>query len=85
MQLGRFAGPIYTIILIVECLFFLFLEWWMPRVDIDYVRAHWDQKRFIEVSATSESVTVWSYFHSFRNKDKFRLKTPESFDTIVLS
>ncbi|KAF9064279.1 glycosyltransferase family 4 protein [Rhodocollybia butyracea] len=37
MRLGRFAGPIYTIILIVDCLFFLFLEWWMPREDIDFV------------------------------------------------
>ena len=49
MQLGPFAGPIYTIILIVDCLFFLFLEWWMPREDIDFVRSHWDQKRFVEV------------------------------------
>jgi phosphatidylinositol glycan class A protein len=51
MQLGRFAGPIYTIILIVDCLFFLFLEWWMPREDMDFVRARWDQAGFVEVSA----------------------------------
>ncbi|KAJ7595129.1 glycosyltransferase family 4 protein [Mycena floridula] len=37
MQLGPFAGPIYTIILIVDCIFFMFLEWWMPREDIDFV------------------------------------------------
>jgi hypothetical protein len=49
MQLGRFAGPIHTIILIVDCLFYLFLEWWMPREDIDFVRSHWEQKRFVEV------------------------------------
>lgn len=49
MQLGPFAGPIYTIILIVDCLFFLFLEWYMPREDLDYVRHHWDQGVFSEV------------------------------------
>ncbi|KAF9494813.1 glycosyltransferase family 4 protein [Pleurotus eryngii] len=40
MQLGPFAGPIYTIILIVDCLFFLFLEWWSPREDLDFVVDH---------------------------------------------
>jgi phosphatidylinositol glycan class A protein len=50
MQLGPFAGPIYTIILIVDCLFFMFLEWWMPREDIDFVKKHWDQGLFVEVS-----------------------------------
>jgi phosphatidylinositol glycan class A protein len=49
MELGTFAGPIYTIILIVDCLFFMFLEWWMPREDIDYVQMEWNQKRFLEV------------------------------------
>ncbi|KAH7924368.1 glycosyltransferase family 4 protein [Leucogyrophana mollusca] len=49
MQLGPFAGPIYTTILIVECLFFLFLEWWMPREDIDYVQKHWEHARFTQV------------------------------------
>ncbi|KAG5635366.1 hypothetical protein H0H81_011541 [Sphagnurus paluster] len=46
MELGPFAGPIYTIILIVDCLFFLFLEWWMPREDLDYVNTHWDARKF---------------------------------------
>jgi phosphatidylinositol glycan class A protein len=49
MRLGPFAGPIYTVILIVDCLFFLFLEWWMPRVDIDYVKRHWNQDLFVKV------------------------------------
>ena len=49
MQLGPFAGPIYTIILVVDCLFFLFLEWWMPREDFDFVNVHWDHQRFSEV------------------------------------
>ncbi|KIK70306.1 glycosyltransferase family 4 protein [Collybiopsis luxurians FD-317 M1] len=55
MRLGPFAGPIYTIILIVDCLFFLFLEWWMPRENIDYVTRHWDQGRFAEVTRESEA------------------------------
>jgi phosphatidylinositol glycan class A protein len=49
MALGPFAGPIYTIILIVDCIFFLFLEWWLPREDLDFVHEHWDPKVFTEV------------------------------------
>ena len=49
MQLGPFAGPIYTIILIVDCIFFLFLEWWLPREDMDFVTCHWDERRLEEV------------------------------------
>jgi len=54
MQLGPFAGPIYTIILIVDCLFFMFLEWWMPREDIDFVKKHWDQGLFVELATMQE-------------------------------
>jgi len=46
MELGPFVGPIYTIILIVDCLFFLFLEWWMPREDLDYVTHEFRQEAF---------------------------------------
>lgn len=49
MGLGPFVGPIYTIILIVDCLFFAFLEWWMPRENIDYVDVTWDASRFEKV------------------------------------
>ena len=49
MSLGPFVGPIYTIILIVDCLFFAFLEWWMPRENIDYVDVSWDATRFEKV------------------------------------
>ncbi|KAI3598523.1 glycosyltransferase family 4 protein [Moniliophthora roreri] len=54
MQLGPFAGPIWTIILIVDCLFFMFLEWLMPREDLDYVKVHWDHGRFIELTEAGE-------------------------------
>ncbi|KAI0269418.1 transferase [Gloeopeniophorella convolvens] len=53
MGLGPFVGPIYTIILIVDCIFFALLEWWMPRENIDYVEAEWDATRFAEVAAAS--------------------------------
>lgn len=49
MDLGPFAGPIYTIILLVDCIFFLFLEWWIPRETLHYVDHYWDQKTFEEV------------------------------------
>ncbi|KAF8880060.1 glycosyltransferase family 4 protein [Infundibulicybe gibba] len=42
MQLGRFAGIIYTIILVVDCLWFSILEWLYPREDLDFVKDHWD-------------------------------------------
>ncbi|KAK1226917.1 Phosphatidylinositol N-acetylglucosaminyltransferase GPI3 subunit [Marasmius sp. AFHP31] len=55
MQLGPFAGPIWTIILVVDCLFFMFLEWLMPREDMDFVRENWDQDRFRQVATESQA------------------------------
>jgi phosphatidylinositol glycan class A protein len=49
MGLGRFAGPIWTIILIVDCMFFMFLEWWLPRDELDYVESTWDDNVFRQV------------------------------------
>lgn len=49
MELGPFAGPIYTVILLVDCLFFLFLEWWIPREKLHYVHHHWNQQAYNEV------------------------------------
>ncbi|KAF9001822.1 UDP-Glycosyltransferase/glycogen phosphorylase [Hymenopellis radicata] len=49
MALGPFFGPIYTIILVVDCVFFLFLEWWLPRENIDFVERHWDADKFREI------------------------------------
>lgn len=40
LQLGPFAGIIYTTILIVDCIFFLILEWCIPREDLDYTPMH---------------------------------------------
>jgi len=49
MDLGPFAGLIYTIILLVDCIFFIFLEWWIPRESLHYVHHHWEEERFREV------------------------------------
>jgi len=50
MSLGPFAGLIYTIILLVDCLFFLFLEWWLPREALHHVHSHWNQEIFKELA-----------------------------------
>ncbi|PSR83377.1 hypothetical protein PHLCEN_2v5756 [Hermanssonia centrifuga] len=51
LDLGRFAGPIFAIILVVDCLFFMVLEWWMPSWDIERVQMHWNQERFVEIAS----------------------------------
>ncbi|KAJ3546371.1 hypothetical protein NM688_g5522 [Phlebia brevispora] len=48
LDLGRFAGVIFAIILIVDCLFFLVLEWFMPACDLDTVQKRWNQERFVQ-------------------------------------
>ena len=58
MELGPFAGPIHTIILIVDCLFFLFLEWWMPREDLDYVTHELRQEAFRQVQPFNDLPNV---------------------------
>lgn len=50
LDIGIFAGPIYACILLVDCVFLLFLEWWLPECDLDKVEMHWDRSRFAEVS-----------------------------------
>ena len=37
LRLGAVAGPIFCIILVVDCLFFQFLEWLIPRSQLDFV------------------------------------------------
>ncbi|KZT70409.1 glycosyltransferase family 4 protein [Daedalea quercina L-15889] len=54
LELGRFVGPIFAIILLVDCLFFVFLEWWIPRDFIDKVEMHWDQRRFAQLAEEVE-------------------------------
>ncbi|EPS96892.1 hypothetical protein FOMPIDRAFT_127023 [Fomitopsis schrenkii] len=50
LGLGRFAGLIFAIILLVDCLFFAFLEWWIPGETMDKVEMHWSQQRFAELA-----------------------------------
>ncbi|KAF5351110.1 hypothetical protein D9756_008314 [Leucocoprinus leucothites] len=54
MDLGPFVGPIYTIILLVDRVFFLVLEWFYPREDMDYVEHHWNN----DVLAKSKPVST---------------------------
>lgn len=53
--MGRFAGLIYVVILIMDVFFFNILEWLIPREDIDYVPEEydWTQKRFEEYASVS--------------------------------
>ncbi|KAI0674567.1 transferase [Trametes maxima] len=48
LDVGRFAGIIYAIILLVDCLFFMFLEWYLPEDKLDKVQMHWEPERFRE-------------------------------------
>ncbi|CCM01208.1 uncharacterized protein FIBRA_03256 [Fibroporia radiculosa] len=51
LELGRFVGLIFATIMIVDCLFYLFLERWIPRQDIDKVQMGWDQDRFTKLAS----------------------------------
>lgn len=37
LRLGTVAGPIFCVILVVDCLFFQFLECFIPRDQLDFV------------------------------------------------
>jgi len=50
LSLGPFVGPIYLGMLVVDCIFFMILEWFMPRENIDYVRKEWDLGRFRQLA-----------------------------------
>lgn len=54
LDLGRFAGIIFAIILLVDCLFFMFLEWYLPADTLDKVEMHWEHENFEEVSTRPE-------------------------------
>ena len=49
LDMGPVFGIILGIILTVDCLFFIFLEWWIPESSLDKVKAHWTRGRFEEV------------------------------------
>ncbi|CAE6481445.1 unnamed protein product [Rhizoctonia solani] len=51
-DLGVFAGPIYVIILVVDCFFFAFLEWWLPRDQLDVLGDddEWNESRFFRMT-----------------------------------
>ncbi|KAI0336722.1 transferase [Cubamyces sp. BRFM 1775] len=49
LDIGRFAGLIYAAILIVDCLFFMFLEWYLPEEELDMVEMHWKHEHFEEL------------------------------------
>ena len=51
LDLGPVAGIIFAIILTVDCLFFSFLEWWIPEEALDKVKMHWTHEAFQEVRA----------------------------------
>ena len=55
MSLSPFVGPIYLGILVVDCIFFMFLERFMPPENIDYVRREWDVGKFRQVRATLDT------------------------------
>lgn len=49
MTVGPCAGPIYLCVLVVDYIFFIILEYLMPRENIDYVLKEWDLQRFRQV------------------------------------
>ncbi len=58
MALGRFAGPIFTIILVMQCLFFTALEWAVPLSEIDMVENEWDDVLFFKV-VIPFTILIW--------------------------
>ncbi|RPD65745.1 transferase [Lentinus tigrinus ALCF2SS1-6] len=55
LDVGPVAGIIFAIILVVDCLFFMFLEWWLPEDQLDKVQMHWTPERFQEVADERKS------------------------------
>jgi phosphatidylinositol glycan class A protein len=81
MELGPFAGPIYTIILIVDCLFFLFLEWWMPREDLDYVTHEFRKEAFRQVNLAMTSRI--SEFTCLQHMNDVQMGSPTSIQEAI--
>ncbi|KAI0694513.1 transferase [Cytidiella melzeri] len=55
LELGRFFGLIFAIILMVACLFFQFLEWLLPECDMDRVEMHWKHECYVELVEQHEN------------------------------
>ncbi|KAI0634845.1 transferase [Trametes polyzona] len=60
LDVGPCAGVIYAIILLVDCLFFMFLEWYLPEDQLDKVEMHWEPDHFQEVVEEYERRTAAS-------------------------
>lgn len=55
LSMGPFFGPIFTIIFFVDCLFFTFLEWWLPQEDIERAGGSWNPGTFCKVRLISHN------------------------------
>ncbi|KAH9849623.1 transferase [Lenzites betulinus] len=55
LDLGRFAGIIYAIIMLVDHLFFMYLEWYLPEEQLDKVEMRWEPEHFKEVAEQYEN------------------------------
>ena len=49
LDMGPVFGIIFAIMLVVDCLFFMFLEWWLPEDSLDKVQMHWSHTNFQRV------------------------------------
>ncbi|KAF9653733.1 glycosyltransferase family 4 protein [Thelephora ganbajun] len=58
LRLGTIAGPIFCIILVVDCLFFLFLECLIPRDQLDFT--------------DDERISDGTVFDRLRNQENFK-------------
>ncbi|RPD57017.1 hypothetical protein L227DRAFT_578437 [Lentinus tigrinus ALCF2SS1-6] len=55
LDVGPVAGIIFAIILVVDCLIFMFHEWWLPEDEFDKVRMHWSPERVQKVADEHKS------------------------------
>jgi hypothetical protein len=58
LTMGPYFGPIFTIIFLVDCLFFALLEWWLPSEDIEKAGSTWNHEHYAEVSISANSIYI---------------------------
>ncbi|KAH9943384.1 transferase [Epithele typhae] len=58
LDLGPVVGLIFAIMFVVDCLFFMVLEWWIPEESLDKVVMHWSHEHLDEVMRKSEEQAV---------------------------